>query len=65
MRSGEGYASALASGSGTAQGDGERGTPLLRYGSATEGSIAELHWYEAHGIGRREVKIKRLLRNPP
>ena len=22
---------------------------------------AEVHWYEAHGIGRREVKIKRLL----
>ena len=23
---------------------------------------AEVHWYEAHGIGRREMKIKRLLR---
>jgi hypothetical protein len=23
---------------------------------------AEVHWYEAHGIGRRETKIKRLLR---
>ena len=23
--------------------------------------IAELHWYEAHGIGRRKLKIKRLL----
>ena len=22
---------------------------------------AELHWYEAHGVGRREFKIKRLL----
>lgn len=22
---------------------------------------AELHWYEAHGIGRREIKIKRFL----
>ena len=22
---------------------------------------AELHWYEAHGIGRKEFKIKRLL----
>lgn len=22
---------------------------------------AELHWYEAHGIGRREMKIKRRL----
>jgi hypothetical protein len=26
-----------------------------------DGNIAEveLHWYEAHGIGRREIKIKR------
>ena len=23
---------------------------------------AEVHWYEAHGIGRKELKIKRLLR---
>jgi hypothetical protein len=23
---------------------------------------AELHWYEAHGIGKREYKIKRVLR---
>lgn len=22
---------------------------------------AELHWYEAHGLGRRDMKIKRLL----
>jgi len=22
---------------------------------------AEVHWYEAHGIGRKEVKIKRIL----
>ena len=22
---------------------------------------AELHWYEAHGIGRRKLKIKRFL----
>jgi hypothetical protein len=22
---------------------------------------AEVHWYEAHGIGRKEMKIKRLL----
>jgi hypothetical protein len=22
---------------------------------------AELHWYEAHGIGRREFKVKRLM----
>ena len=23
-------------------------------------AIAELHWYEAHGIGRKEIKIKRI-----
>ena len=23
--------------------------------------LAELHWYEAHGIGKKEFKIKRLL----
>ena len=22
---------------------------------------AELHWYEAHGIGRKKIKIKKLL----
>ena len=22
---------------------------------------AEVHWYEAHGVGRRELKIKRIL----
>jgi hypothetical protein len=22
---------------------------------------AELHWYEAHGIGRRDMKLKRIL----
>lgn len=28
-----------------------------------DGSIcrAELHWYEAHGVGKKEIKIKRLL----
>jgi hypothetical protein len=28
-----------------------------------DGSVmkAEVHWYEAHGIGRKEVKVKRLL----
>jgi hypothetical protein len=23
--------------------------------------LAEIHWYEAHGIGRKDLKIKRLL----
>ena len=24
-------------------------------------SLAEVHWYDAHGIGRIELKVKRLL----
>jgi hypothetical protein len=27
--------------------------------------FAEVHWYEAHGIGRRQLKIKRLLTQKP
>jgi len=23
--------------------------------------MAELHWYEAHGVGKKEIKIKRLI----
>ncbi len=31
--------------------------------SLDDGSIyeAELHWYEAHGIGKKEIKIKRFV----
>lgn len=31
-----------------------------------DGSVwrAEIHWYEASGIGRKELKIKRLLEQP-
>ncbi|MCY3740237.1 MAG: hypothetical protein OXH00_04395 [Candidatus Poribacteria bacterium] len=37
-----------------------KGTAYIRL---TEGSIrrAEIHWYEAHGIGRKKMKIKRFL----
>ena len=31
---------------------------LLPNGRITE---AEIHWYEAHGIGKKEIRIKRLL----
>ncbi|HTM46339.1 MAG TPA: hypothetical protein VL137_15370 [Polyangiaceae bacterium] len=24
--------------------------------------VAEIHWYEAHGVGRKEIKIKRIIR---
>lgn len=23
--------------------------------------LAEIHWYEAHGIGRKDLKVKRIL----
>jgi hypothetical protein len=42
-----------------------------RKGTATvrlvDGTLwrAELHWYEAHGIGRKELKLKRLLQERP
>lgn len=26
--------------------------------------IAEVHWYEAHGIGKRKMKIKRFIEWP-
>jgi hypothetical protein len=32
---------------------------ILRTGNIRE---AEIHWYEAHGVGRRDFKIKKLLR---
>jgi len=30
-----------------------------------DGSVrrAEVHWYEAHGVGRKELKVKRLVRD--
>lgn len=37
-----------------------KGVALVRL---PDGSVsrAELHWFEAHGVGRRRLKIKRLL----
>jgi len=30
----------------------------------TDGTIceAEIHWFEAHGIGRKDLKVKRVIR---
>jgi len=45
----------------------EKGNWRKRKGEATiklaDGTVlnAEVHWYEAHGIGKREFKIKRYL----
>ena len=37
-----------------------KGVAMVRL---ADGSIrrAEIHWYESHGIGRKEFKVKRLL----
>ena len=37
-----------------------KGVALIRL---PDGTIrkAELHWYEAHGIGKKEIKLKRYL----
>lgn len=38
-----------------------KGIGLVRLRETGETFRAELHWYEASGIGRRELKIKRSL----
>ena len=42
-----------------------KGTAVIRV-PAYAGSVrtVELHWYEAHGIGKKEIKIKRYLDRP-
>jgi len=37
-----------------------KGTVLIRLRSGRV-RLAELHWYEAHGVGRKEMKRKRYL----
>jgi hypothetical protein len=37
-----------------------KGIARVRWADGTV-QTAEVHWYEAHGVGRRELKIKRLL----
>jgi hypothetical protein len=38
-----------------------KGTAKIKL-SEEEIYIAEIHWYEAHGIGKKEFKIKRILK---
>jgi hypothetical protein len=38
-----------------------KGIATVRLVEGGELRRAELHWYEAHGIGKRKMKIKRLL----
>ena len=37
-----------------------KGVALVRFPNG-EVHAAELHWYEAHGVGRRKMKVKRVL----
>ena len=37
-----------------------KGNSLIQLSDGTI-HLAELHWYEAHGIGKKEIKIKRVL----
>lgn len=37
-----------------------KGVALVRLADGST-SLAEIHWFEAHGIGRRKLKIKRFL----
>lgn len=37
-----------------------KGIALVRLGDGFETRV-EIHWYEGHGIGRRDFKIKRFL----
>jgi hypothetical protein len=37
-----------------------KGVATVRFATGSI-ALAELHWYEATGIGRKETKIKRLL----
>lgn len=41
-----------------------KGVARVRFLDGTE-AHAEVHWYEAHGIGQKEMKIKRLLGESP
>jgi hypothetical protein len=37
-----------------------KGVAMVRFPNG-EVHLAELHWHEAHGVGRRKMKVKRVL----
>ena len=37
-----------------------KGVAMVRFPNGMV-HLAELHWYEAHGVGRRKMKVKRVL----
>jgi hypothetical protein len=42
----------------------KKGIALIRFSDGTV-CRAEIHWYEAHGVGKREFKLKRILERQP
>jgi hypothetical protein len=40
-----------------------KGAATIRLPNGAERNV-ELHWYEAHGIGKRDIKIKQYLDEP-
>ena len=40
-----------------------KGLATVEFGDGTISEV-EVHWYEAHGIGKKEIKIKRELEGP-
>ncbi len=38
-----------------------KGTAIVRFGDGTI-RMAEIHWFEAHGLGRTDLKSKRMIR---
>lgn len=39
----------------------KKGFAIIKFENGNETARAEIHWYEAHGIGKREFKIKTIL----
>lgn len=39
----------------------KKGFAIIKFENGNETARAEIHWYEAHGIGKREFKIKYIL----
>ena len=54
------FESLCASGNSTVVAGGAKGIARVRLSDGTV-RLAEVHWYEAHGIGRKELKIKRYI----
>jgi hypothetical protein len=49
---------------GTGNWKKKKGIATVRFANGVA-AIVELHWYEAHGFGRREEKIKTILKVLP